>query len=141
MEGVEDAPSAAAAESKKASNEMPSGAGGGALPGIAGGTGELSSPKTALSERRSSAGRVGSPSLADDATAAGDVARILPLMAEDVVFLGAGRSPMRGRRAFEQGLLVRVTGDIIALSPPLIIGKSHIDQVFGTLATTLKASV
>jgi uncharacterized protein (TIGR02246 family) len=38
------------------------------------------------------------------ATAAGDVARILPLMAEDVVFLGAGRPPMRGRRAFEQGL-------------------------------------
>jgi beta-alanine--pyruvate transaminase len=41
-------------------------------------------------------------------------------------------------RAFEKGLLVRVTGDIIALSPPLIIEKSHIDQVFGTLAETLR---
>lgn len=44
-----------------------------------------------------------------DATAAGDVARILPLMAEDVVFLGAGRPPMRGRRAFEQGLRMLLT--------------------------------
>jgi beta-alanine--pyruvate transaminase len=41
-------------------------------------------------------------------------------------------------RAFEKGLLVRVTGDIIALSPPLIIEKGHIDQVFGTLAETLR---
>jgi uncharacterized protein (TIGR02246 family) len=39
-----------------------------------------------------------------EATAAGDLSRILPLMAEDVVFLGAGRPPMRGRRAFEDGL-------------------------------------
>jgi uncharacterized protein (TIGR02246 family) len=38
------------------------------------------------------------------ATAAGDVDTILPLMAEDVVFLVAGRPPMRGRSAFEQGL-------------------------------------
>src|SRR3569833_1312304 len=44
-----------------------------------------------------------------EATAAGDVARILPLMAEDVVFLGAGRPPMRGRRAFEQGLRTLLT--------------------------------
>ncbi|HEX6571964.1 MAG TPA: aspartate aminotransferase family protein [Steroidobacteraceae bacterium] len=41
-------------------------------------------------------------------------------------------------RAFEKGLLVRVTGDIIALSPPLIIEKSHVEQVFGTLAETLR---
>jgi beta-alanine--pyruvate transaminase len=41
-------------------------------------------------------------------------------------------------RAFEKGLLVRVTGDIIALSPPLIIEKSHVDQVFGVLAEVLK---
>jgi beta-alanine--pyruvate transaminase len=40
--------------------------------------------------------------------------------------------------AFEKGLLVRVTGDIVALSPPLIIERSHIDQVFGTLAETLR---
>jgi beta-alanine--pyruvate transaminase len=54
----------------------------------------------------------------------------------------AGKPGARGYqtflRAFEKGLLVRVTGDIIALSPPLIIGKNHIDQVFGTLAETLR---
>ncbi len=38
------------------------------------------------------------------ATAAGDVDTILGLMAEDVVFLVAGRPPMEGRHAFEQGL-------------------------------------
>jgi uncharacterized protein (TIGR02246 family) len=38
------------------------------------------------------------------ATAAGDVDSVLKLMAEDVVFLVAGKPPMRGRGAFEQGL-------------------------------------
>ena len=41
-------------------------------------------------------------------------------------------------RAFEKGLLVRVTGDIIAMSPPLIIEKQHVDQVFGILAEVLR---
>jgi beta-alanine--pyruvate transaminase len=40
-------------------------------------------------------------------------------------------------RCFERGLLVRTTGDIVALSPPLIIERSHIDQIFGTLADVL----
>jgi len=35
-------------------------------------------------------------------------------------------------------LLIRVTGDIIALSPPLIVEKSHIDQIFGTIAGVLR---
>jgi uncharacterized protein (TIGR02246 family) len=34
------------------------------------------------------------------ATAAGDTPRVLELMADDVVFLGAGRPPMRGRNDF-----------------------------------------
>jgi uncharacterized protein (TIGR02246 family) len=34
------------------------------------------------------------------ATAAGDIDRVLELMDEDVVFLGPGRPPMRGRQAF-----------------------------------------
>lgn len=38
------------------------------------------------------------------ATANGDVDAVLELMAEDVVFLVAGRPPMRGRAAFESGL-------------------------------------
>jgi beta-alanine--pyruvate transaminase len=41
------------------------------------------------------------------------------------------------RSAFDQGLLIRVTGDIIALSPPLILEKSHIDEIFGKLAAIL----
>jgi uncharacterized protein (TIGR02246 family) len=38
------------------------------------------------------------------ATAADDVDTVLGLMDESVVFLGAGRPPMRGRRSFEAGL-------------------------------------
>ena len=38
------------------------------------------------------------------ATAAGAVDTILGLMSEDVVFLVAGRPPMRGRSTFEKGL-------------------------------------
>jgi beta-alanine--pyruvate transaminase len=40
-------------------------------------------------------------------------------------------------KAYEKGLLIRTTGDIIALSPPLIISKAEIDQLFGTLAEVL----
>jgi len=35
-----------------------------------------------------------------EATAAGDLSRVLELMADDVVFLGAGRPPMRGKETF-----------------------------------------
>lgn len=42
-------------------------------------------------------------------------------------------------RAFDSGLLIRVTGDIIALSPPLILEKSHIDEIFGKLAELIAA--
>jgi beta-alanine--pyruvate transaminase len=41
-------------------------------------------------------------------------------------------------KAFEAGILIRTTGDIIAMSPPLIVEKSHIDQLIGTLSTILK---
>ena len=36
-------------------------------------------------------------------------------------------------KCFDNGLLVRATGDIIALSPPLILEKSHIDEMVGRL--------
>lgn len=42
-------------------------------------------------------------------------------------------------KAYEEGALIRTTGDIIALSPPLIIEKSHIDELIGTIAKVLKA--
>jgi Adenosylmethionine-8-amino-7-oxononanoate aminotransferase len=41
-------------------------------------------------------------------------------------------------KAFEQGLLIRTTGDIIALSPPLIVSESQIGQIVTTLSGILK---
>jgi beta-alanine--pyruvate transaminase len=40
---------------------------------------------------------------------------------------------------WEKNVLIRTTGDIIALSPPLIIDKPQIDQLFGTIADLLKS--
>ncbi|MDP5308119.1 aspartate aminotransferase family protein [Paracoccus spongiarum] len=42
-------------------------------------------------------------------------------------------------RAYEAGILIRVTGDIIAMSPPLIISTAQIDELIGTLAEVLTA--
>jgi beta-alanine--pyruvate transaminase len=54
-----------------------------------------------------------------------------------------GVAPTRAFRAFvrcfERGLLVRVTGDIIALSPPLICEPQHIEEMFGVLAEAIRA--
>jgi beta-alanine--pyruvate transaminase len=41
-------------------------------------------------------------------------------------------------KAYEKGLLIRTTGDIIAFSPPLIIEKEHIDFMFDTMRDVLK---
>ncbi|TCD14885.1 aspartate aminotransferase family protein [Oricola cellulosilytica] len=41
--------------------------------------------------------------------------------------------------AYERNVLIRTTGDIIALSPPLIIEKSDIDVLFDTLRGVLKS--
>ncbi|CAN5803390.1 aspartate aminotransferase family protein [soil metagenome] len=50
-----------------------------------------------------------------------------------------------GKRAFnvflecwERGVFIRTTGDTIALSPPLIVEESHIDQIVSTIADVLK---
>jgi len=54
----------------------------------------------------------------------------------------AGAPGKRGfdifRSCFERGVLVRVTGDIIALSPPLIVEGAHIDQAISTIADVIK---
>ena len=39
---------------------------------------------------------------------------------------------------FEEDLLIRTTGDIIALSPPLIIQKNQIDRIFDILTRVIK---
>lgn len=41
-------------------------------------------------------------------------------------------------KAWDAGLLIRVTGDIIALSPPLIMERAHIDQMGEILTKILK---
>jgi len=50
-----------------------------------------------------------------------------------------------GKRAFdaflecwERGVLIRTTGDTIALSPPLIVEAAHIEQMVGTIGDVLK---
>lgn len=44
-------------------------------------------------------------------------------------------------KAYEDGLLIRTTGDIIALSPPLIISKSEIDELFEKLRKVLMNNI
>jgi len=41
-------------------------------------------------------------------------------------------------RAFEAGVLARVTGDIIAVSPPLMVSEAQIDEIFGTFARLIR---
>jgi beta-alanine--pyruvate transaminase len=41
-------------------------------------------------------------------------------------------------KCYDKGLMIRVTGETIALSPPLIIETSEIDQIFDTISSVLK---
>jgi beta-alanine--pyruvate transaminase len=41
-------------------------------------------------------------------------------------------------RAYEKNVLIRTTGDTIALSPPFIIANKQIDELFGTVRDILK---
>jgi beta-alanine--pyruvate transaminase len=41
-------------------------------------------------------------------------------------------------KCFHDGLLIRVTGDIIALSPPLIMEKTHMETMADKLADVLR---
>ena len=54
----------------------------------------------------------------------------------------AGEPAKRGFAAFldcwNQGVLIRTTGDTIALSPPLIIERDQIDQLVGAIRTALR---
>jgi beta-alanine--pyruvate transaminase len=59
----------------------------------------------------------------------------------------ASRQGKPGARAFEvftrcfndENVLIRTTGDIIALSPPLIVEERQIDEIIDAVAKTLKA--
>jgi beta-alanine--pyruvate transaminase len=54
----------------------------------------------------------------------------------------AGKPGTRGfaafMKCFERGVMTRVTGDIIALSPPLIINRAQIDELVGTIGQVLR---
>ncbi|TNE37480.1 MAG: aspartate aminotransferase family protein [Alphaproteobacteria bacterium] len=41
------------------------------------------------------------------------------------------------KKCYEKGVMIRTTGDIIALSPPLIAEKNHVDQIFETIRSVL----
>jgi beta-alanine--pyruvate transaminase len=41
-------------------------------------------------------------------------------------------------KCFERGLMLRTTGDTIALSPALIIEPQHIEELFGILSQALR---
>ena len=53
----------------------------------------------------------------------------------------AGQPTARAFKAFldayDAGILIRTTGDIIAMSPPLIISEAEIDELVGTLRNVL----
>ena len=42
-------------------------------------------------------------------------------------------------RCFDAGVLTRVTGDIIALSPPLVVEEPHLQRIVGTLGEAIAA--
>jgi beta-alanine--pyruvate transaminase len=43
-------------------------------------------------------------------------------------------------RAFnEQGLMIRITGDTLALTPPLIVSERQIEEIFDKVAAAIKA--
>src|SRR5262249_36717955 len=48
------------------------------------------------------------------------------------------RAPATLHSCFDEGGLGRVTGDTIALSPPLIISEAQIDEIFGKIGDVLK---
>ncbi len=58
----------------------------------------------------------------------------------------APRDGKPGARAYDvftkcfhdKDLMVRTTGDVIAMSPPLILDRSHIDQIFGRLGEAIR---
>jgi beta-alanine--pyruvate transaminase len=55
----------------------------------------------------------------------------------------AGATGARGfetfLKTFEAGVMVRSTADTIALSPPLIVDRNHIDQMFDVLGDAIRA--
>ena len=70
-----------------------------------------------------------------------------PLLALDAEIELASRAGAPGLRAYQamerafedQGLMIRVAGDTIALSPPLIVSEAQIDEMFDKVGRVIKA--
>jgi len=43
------------------------------------------------------------------------------------------------RECYDNGAIIRTTGDTLAFSPPLIIEDEHLDKIVGTVRTALRA--
>lgn len=52
---------------------------------------------------------------------------------------GARAFDLFNQAFWDKGLLIRTTADVIALSPPLIINKSQVDEMFGSIADLLRS--
>jgi adenosylmethionine-8-amino-7-oxononanoate aminotransferase len=52
---------------------------------------------------------------------------------------GRGCATVR-RHCLEHGLIVRAISDVIALSPPLVISESEVDQVADTVSVAVRAA-
>ena len=59
------------------------------------------------------------------------------LEAKGLIIQGTKRAFAAFVKAFEEGILIRTTGDIIALSPPLILEKDHINRMVETIRSVL----
>ena len=42
---------------------------------------------------------------------------------------------------YERGLMIRISGDTIAFSPPLVSERTHLDQMIGTVADVIKEKI
>ncbi len=76
------------------------------------------------------------PNLVVDANCVGLLGRVELFPSSD----GPGKTAAAvAKHLLDQGIIVRPVGDVITLSPPLIIGESEIDTIVDTLASALTA--
>lgn len=73
------------------------------------------------------------------ATAAGDLSKILPLMAEDVVFLIPGQPPMRGRDAFAAAFQAGIGK--VRIEPKSTIQEIHVAGNFAYCWSHLQVDI
>jgi hypothetical protein len=63
-----------------------------------------------------------------------------PADSADKFYSATGQRDVPFGKALENGMLVRATGDILALSPPLIISKIQIEEIAQRLRAAVDAA-